>query len=209
MRKGDFAKPLKGELVPSPQGTMAFVPAPLPPLIDWDPELVNALSRADARLSELSGIGSQLPNPQLLIAPYMRQEAVLSSRIEGTQTNLAGLFEDELRPADQNASADRDDAREVGNYVRAMQFGIERLSTLPLSLRLVRELHAQLMAGVRGGDRNPGEFRKHQNFIGTSGSRIDTATFVPPPLTGCTAALTHGKSFCTSAAACPISSNAL
>lgn len=188
MRKEDFAKPLQGELVPSPQGALAFVPAPLPPPIDWDAGLVNALSRADARLSELSGIGSQLPNPQLLIAPYLRQEAVLSSRIEGTQTNLAGLFEDELRPADQNASADRDDAREVGNYVRAMQFGIERLSTLPLSLRLVRELHAQLMAGVRGGDRNPGEFRKHQNFIGTSGSRIETATFVPPPpdrLHGC------------------------
>ena len=181
MRREDFAKPLQGELVRSPQGALAFVPAPLPPPIEWDAELVNALSRADARLSELSGIGSQLPNPHLLIAPYMRQEAVLSSRIEGTQTNLAGLFEDELRPTELDASAERSDAREVGNYVRAMQFGIERLSTLPLSLRLVRELHAHLMAGVRGGDRNPGEFRKHQNFIGTSGSRIETATFVPPP----------------------------
>lgn len=181
MRREDFAKPPRGELVRSPQGALAFVPAPLPPPIQWDAALVNALSRADARLSELSGIGSQLPNPHLLIASYMRQEAVLSSRIEGTQTSLAGLFEDELWPAGLDASAERSDAREVGNYVRAMQFGIERLSTLPLSLRLVRELHAHLMAGVRGGDRNPGEFRKHQNFIATSGSRIETATFVPPP----------------------------
>ena len=159
MRREDFAKPPQGELVRSPQGALAFVPAPLPPPIQWDAALVNALSRADARLSELSGIGSQLPNPHLLIASYMRQEAVLSSRIEGTQTSLAGLFEDELWPAGLDASAERSDAREVGNYVRAMQFGIERLSTLPLSLRLVRELHAHLMAGVRGGDRNPGEFR--------------------------------------------------
>ncbi len=188
MRNEDFAKPLHGELVRSPQGPLAFVPAPMPPEIAWDADLVNALSRADARLSELSGIGSQLPNPHLLIAPYMRQEAVLSSRIEGTQTNLAGLFEDELRPAEVQTSVERSDAREVGNYVRALQFGIERLATLPLSLRLVRELHAHLMAGVRGGDRNPGEFRKHQNFIGARGSRIETATFVPPPpdrLQGC------------------------
>ena len=181
MRREDFAEPIQGELVPSSQGPLAFVPASLPPAITWDAGLVNALSRADARLSELSGIGSQLPNPHLLIAPYMRQEAVLSSRIEGTQTNLAGLFEDELRPTEPSTSAERSDAREVRNYVGAMQFGIERLSTLPLSLRLVRELHSHLMAGVRGGDRNPGEFRKHQNFIGARGSRIETAAFVPPP----------------------------
>lgn len=179
MRREDFHKPLQGELVATPQGVLAFVPAPLPPAIAFDTELVRLLSMADARLSELSGMGRQLPNPHLLIAPYMRQEAVLSSRIEGTQASLADLFEEELRPdAVEPSTAD---AGEVRNYVLALEHGLKRLPELPLSQRLVRELHEKLMQGVRGGDKHPGAFRTHQNFIGTRGSRIDTATFVPPP----------------------------
>lgn len=187
MRAEEFVDSAAGELVVSPQGVPAFVPAPLPPKIDFDAELVRRLSAADARLSELSGMGRQIPNPHLLIAPYMRQEAVLSSRIEGTQASLSDVFEDELRPEDGTAPSAAD-AHEVRNYVRALELGLERLPELPLSLRLVRELHGRLMVGVRGGDRNPGEFRRHQNFIGTRGSRIETATFVPPPpdrLPGC------------------------
>lgn len=181
MRREDFVEPLSGELVLSPQGALAFVPNALPPVLAWDAGLVQALSRADARLSELSGIGRQLPNPHLLIAPYMRQEAVLSSRIEGTQASLSDLFEEELRPADGSSQPRVADAVEVRNYVLALEHGIRRLPSFPLSLRLVCELHERLMRGVRGGDRSPGEFRRHQNFIGVQGSRIESASFVPPP----------------------------
>jgi len=181
VRREDFKEPLQGELVTSPQGVLAFVPAPLPPALAFDAALVRALSAADTSLAELSGMGRQVPNPHLLMAPYMRQEAVLSSRIEGTQASLSDLFEEELRPAEATESPADADAREVRNYVRALEHGLRRLGELPLSLRLVRELHETLMQGVRGGDRNPGVFRTHQNFIGTRGSRIETATFVPPP----------------------------
>ena len=180
MRREDFVKPVLGEFVTTPQGVPAFVPAPLPPALAFDTELVRLLSLADARLSELSGMGRQLSNPHLLIAPYMRQEAVLSSRIEGTQASLSDLFEEELRSADAKQPAHVDTV-EVQNYVQALEHGLRRLHELPLSLRLVCELHERLMQGVRGGDRNPGHFRSHQNFIGAQGSRIETATFVPPP----------------------------
>lgn len=184
MRAEDFhfLQPPQGELVRSPQGSLAFVPAPLPPGLQFDAELVRLLSLADARLSELSGMSRQVPNPHLLIAPSLRQEAVLSSRIEGTQASLSDLYEEELQQAHEPAlNPAGNDAAEVQNYVLALEHGLQRLAELPLSLRLVRELHARLMQGVRGGDKNPGEFRRHQNFIGTQGSRIDTATFVPPP----------------------------
>jgi Fic family protein len=180
VRPDDFQAPLNGELVNTPQGVLAFVPGPLPPALTFDTDLVRLLSLADARLSELSGMARQLPNPHLLIAPYMRQEAVMSSRIEGTQASLSDLFEDELRPED-GTQPSTTDAGEVRNYVLALEHGLQRLPELPLSLRLVRELHDKLMRGVRGGDKNSGAFRTHQNFIGARGSRIDTATFVPPP----------------------------
>jgi Fic family protein len=195
MRIESFVAPLVGELVQSPQGTLAYVPAPLPPTIEYTARLVKVLSQADAALGELSGLGRKLANPHLLIAPYMRQEAVLSSRIEGTQASLSDLFQDELRednamqsldaagsasPSDES-SATQNDTAEVRNYVSALQHGLSRLAELPVSLRLVRELHAKLMKGVRGGDKNPGEFRRHQNFIGVRGSRLETAVFVPPP----------------------------
>jgi Fic family protein len=138
-----------------------------------------ALSRADAALSELSGLGRHLPNPQLLIAPYTRLEAVLSSRIEGTKTQLADLFLDEIQGG--AAGGDAGDVREVRNYVRALEYGIARLKKLPLSLRLVREIHGRLMEGVRGERATPGEFRRTQNWIGPPGSTLATATYVPPP----------------------------
>lgn len=154
------------------------MPAPLPPELHYPAELVRALSQADAALSELSGLGRVLPNPHLLIGPYLRREAVLSSRIEGTQTSLADLLANE---AGRPAQAAPDDVREVRNYVEALQYGIERLKTLPLSLRLVRELHEKLMQGVRGEHATPGEFRRSQNWIGPPGSNPETATYVPPP----------------------------
>jgi len=125
------------------------------------------------------GLGRHLPNPHLLIAPYVRREAVLSSRIEGTTTSLAELLLEEV--AAGSTRRDPDDVREVRNYVTALEYGVTRLRTLPLSLRLVRELHARLMKGVRGEHATPGEFRRTQNWVGGSRSTRETAVYVPPP----------------------------
>jgi Fic family protein len=175
----DFRPPEAGRVIRTPTGYHAFVPSPLPPAIPWSDELVRTLSRADAALSELSGLGSLLPNPHLLIAPYVRREAVLSSKIEGTTTDLSELLIDE---ADAGPPRDPDDVREVRNYVRALEYGVKRLRDLPLSLRLVRELHERLMKGARGDRATPGEFRRSQNWIGPPRSSIQTATYVPPPV---------------------------
>ena len=173
-----FHAPQAGRVVRAPEGHATFIPAPLPPLLEYTPALVRLLSVADAALSELSGIGRILPNPHLLIAPYVRREAVLSSRIEGTRTSLSDLLADE---AGQSPQTETDDVREVRNYVSALDHGIARLSQLPLSLRLVRELHRILMSGVRGERATPGEFRRSQNWIGPHGSTPANAPYVPPP----------------------------
>jgi cell filamentation protein, protein adenylyltransferase len=167
-----------GRYVAGPEGARAFVPAPLPPSIQWTPSLVRALSDADRAVGELAGEGRRLPNPHLLIRPFLQREAVLSSRIEGTQATLG-----ELLAAEAGASVDRSpaDLREVANYVVALEYGVERLATLPLSLRLLREVHGHLMEGVRGGQATPGEFRRIQNWIGPPGSSPANATYVPPP----------------------------
>lgn len=140
--------------------------------------MVGALSDADRLLGRLAGEGRRLPNPHLLIRPFVQREAVFSSRIEGTQSTLG-----ELLAAEAGISVARspEDLREVGNYVAALEHGIARLKTLPLSLRLVRELHKKLMTGVRGGHATPGEFRRSQNWIGPPGSTLAQATYVPPP----------------------------
>jgi Fic family protein len=177
MNPANYRAPEAGRLVRSAGGALAFVPAPLPPKLAFDTDLVNLLSRADAALGELSGMGGRLPNPHLLIAPYARQEAVLSSRIEGTRTTFSELLLDELGVLAQPPA----DVREVKNYVAALEHGIERLKSLPLSLRLVRELHSKLLAGTRGGQAAAGELRRVQNWIGPAGSNIETATYVPPP----------------------------
>lgn len=129
-------------------------------------------------IGQLAGEGGRLPNPHVLIRPFMRREAVLSSRIEGTRATLG-----ELLAAEAGATVERspDDLREVANYVVALEYGIKRLKTLPLSLRLIRELHAKLMAGVRGERATPGEFRRSQNWIGPPGCTLANASYVPPP----------------------------
>jgi len=169
---------ISGRIVRTPEGYPAFAPDSLPPELTWTPEMVRALSDADRSLGRLAGEGAWLPNLHLLIRAFIRREAVLSSRIEGTQASLG-----ELLAAEAGASVDRSpaDLREVANYVVALEYGVERLSSLPLSLRLLRELHARLMEGVRGGQATPGEFRRSQNWIGPPGSRPENATYVPPP----------------------------
>jgi Fic family protein len=159
-------------------GYSAFVPAPLPPELTWTPRLVRVLSDADRVLGRLAGEGGRLRNPHVLMRPFLRREAVLSSRIEGTQATLG-----ELLAVEAGAAVERspDDLREVGNYVAALERGIELLRELPLCVRLVRELHTTLMTGVRGHNAAPGEFRTIQNWIGRPGSTLATATYVPPP----------------------------
>ena len=179
MNPADYTNTGAGRVVQTPQGYAAFVPAPLPPELVYDPALVLALSRADAALSELAGLGRMLPNPHLLIQPYVRREAVLSSRIEGTRAEVADVLLDELVEPGQ---AVEEDLREVRNYITALEYGIERLSELPLSLRLVREIHGKLLEGVRGNVATPGEFRRSQNWIGAPGSTLSTAAYVPPPV---------------------------
>ena len=179
MNPKDFRAASAGKVVRTPMGYTAFIPAKLPPTLTYDDRFVLSLSRADAALSELSGLGRHLPNPHLLIAPYVRREAVLSSRIEGTRASLSDLLIDEME--EPRKRTEDHDVQEVRNYVAAMEHGLERLQTLPLSLRLVRELHGRLMKGVRGERATPGEFRRSQNWIGPSGSTIETAPYVPPP----------------------------
>ncbi len=193
MNKEDFISTDSGRVFRAPEGYYAFIPAPLPPPIAYDSGLALALSRADANLSELSGLGRLLPNPHLLIAPYVRREALLSSRIEGTRASLSDVLLDEM--GDDAARSTSSDVHEVRNYINALEFGVERLSTLPLSLRLVKELHARLMKGVRGDRATPGEFRRTQNWIGPAGSTPMTAAYVPPPPNEMDAALADWEKF--------------
>jgi Fic family protein len=169
-----------GRYVHQATGYRAFIPAPLPPQppLNLSGELHRHLSLADRALGRLDGSVLTLPNSDLFVFMYVRKEAVLSSQIEGTQSSLQDLLAAEAQLFDQNMPRDVD---EVINYVRAMNHGIERLRELPLSVRLIREIHAELLQGVRGGGLQPGELRTSQNWIGPAGSTINTATFVPPP----------------------------
>ena len=156
----------------------AYVPNPLPPKIEMDWELVGLLSKADITLGKLSGAGQLLTNPNLLISPFIRREAVMSSRIENTQSGLEDLF---LFEADETQLPPVSDVKEVLNYVRAMEYGIKRLPELPISSRLICEIHEILMKGVRGEGATPGLLRTSQNWIGSPGCDLTDATYVPPP----------------------------
>lgn len=178
MGPSDFTQDKYGRLVKGAHGYWAYVPNPLPPGIDITLDLVNEMSRADRALSELAGIARTLPNPHLLIGPFMRREAVLSSRIEGTQASFSDLLFFEAAGLRQKEVPD---VREVSNYVRALEYGLRRIEDLPVSLRLIREIHARLLEGVRGKTQIPGEFRRSQNWIGPPGCTLMDATYVPPP----------------------------
>jgi len=174
----EFDPSSPGRCIKVPTGYWAFIPQPLPPHIRYDTPLIHLLSEADRLLGELSGTGRLLANPYLLIDPYVRREAVSSSRIEGTQASLNDLFFFEVS---EKESIRAPDVREVRNYVRAMEYGIERLRDLPISVRLIGEIHGILMKGVRGDHAVPGEIRRSQNWIGPPGCSLQDATYVPPP----------------------------
>ncbi|MDA0998925.1 MAG: Fic family protein [bacterium] len=177
MREEEFGVNAPGRLVRTPEGAPAFVPDPLPPEIKITDELMAALAEARGALGDLSGVGRTLPNPHLLIRPFLRKEAEASSRIEGTETDLDELFIHEADPTHHPQGADV--RREVLNYVIALEVGLDRRLELPIGLRFVRDLHSILLREVRGQDRAPGEFRRVQNRIG--GSSVHDATYVPPP----------------------------
>lgn len=179
MNPEDFRSSPAGRLVPIQQGQMAFVPNPLPPPNLNLGKLAGPLASATLALGELSGIGRTLPNPHLLIRPFTRLEAIASSKIEGTVTTVPELL---ILEASADPAKARTDTREVNNYTRALQHGLERLPTLPISKRLMSEIHAVLLAGVsddRGARFVPGEFKKDQNWIGAR--LLQNAKFIPSP----------------------------
>ena len=169
-----------GRYVDQPQGYRAFMPAPLPPQppVRLEGELQTLLSQADQSLGRLDGSIQTLPDPDLFVFMYVRKEAVLSSQIEGTQSSLQDVLAAEARIRSPDRPRDVD---EVINYVTAMNYGLDRLQTLPLSIRLIREIHTRLLHGVRGSQLQPGELRRSQNWIGPAGCTLNEATFVPPP----------------------------
>ena len=194
MNPSTFSKSKSGTLVPIEEGCFAFIPNPLPPALEPDWALVSLISEADRALAELAGAARTLPNPHLLIRPFIGREAVLSSRIEGTQASLSDIFLfqglEEKLPDEKKA-----DIQEVVNYISALEHGLKLLSKLPLSTRFMRELHKILMHGVRGKDKAPGEFRTVQNWIGPPGCTKKTATYVPPPIPEMKSALNELEKF--------------
>ncbi len=178
MELTDYAPTLFGEprRTFGQHGYVAYFPAPMPRAIELSTFTIRLLADAEASLGRLAGVGQLVPNPHLLIRPYLLREALSSTRIEGTQASLADVFEAEATGEPPNA-----DVEEVLNYVDALEWGLGQLGELPLGVRLIRAMHRRLLAGVRGRERTPGEFRTTQNWVGEGGSTIETARFVPPP----------------------------
>ena len=193
MNPEEFRHSDSGKVIHTQQGYWAYIPNPLPPNIQWSLAVVSALSEADRGLSKLNMFAEAFPFNQTLIIPFVRREAVLSSRIEGTRASLADLYTYEARQLSFLEPVG--DVSEVFNYVRALEYGLERVKTLPVSLRLIREIHARLMENVRGGQLTPGEFRRSQNWIGPSGSTLESAIYVPPPVDEMHAALDAMEKF--------------
>jgi Fic family protein len=169
-----------GRLVRQRSGYSAFIPAPLPPQppVALSGTLQTLLSRADRELGRLDGSIQTLPNPDLFVLMYVRKEAVLSSQIEGTQSSLQDLLAAEAKVFAKEGPRD---VAEVVNYVKAMNHGLGRLAKLPVSVRLIREIHEKLITGARGSTLTPGELRRSQNWIGPAGCTLAEAAFVPPP----------------------------
>ena len=187
MDKKDFSEKSSGSLqLISKEGTdsWAFIPDPLPPDITIDNNIYLLLSEADRAVGLLHGLGHTLKNPHILINPFIRREAVLSSRIEGTVSGLDDLYAYEAgdKKFHNGSSKQKSDVQEVANYVKAITYGMDALKKIPVSLRLIKDTHRILLSGVRGRKENPGEFRREQNWIGPPNCSSADATFVPPPV---------------------------
>ena len=179
MDTAQFSSKRAGRIQGQVTGYQAFIPVSLPPspALHMDAECLTLLSQADRSLGRLNGLASIITDPDLFVYLYVRKEALLSSQIEGTQCSLEDVLVD-FEPKTQNSS---DDIEEVSNYVAAMNEGLARLQEIPISTRLIREMHGVLMRGVRGHAKSPGEFRNSQNWIGPPNAPLSAAQFVPPP----------------------------
>ena len=180
MNPSSFTSEERGRVLKDPAGFWAFHPEPLPRTLALPQETATLLDQATGAVNQLGGLGLLLPNPHLLIAPHMRLEAIQSSRIEGTQTDVDELLRYEA--GDESIASGVGDAEEVSNYIKAMEHGLQRISSLPVSARLLREIHGVLLNNVRGQNKAPGELRKSQVWIG--GSTAENAVFTPPPPDG-------------------------
>ena len=185
-----------GKYIPQAEGYRVFIPKPLPPdpPVDMDEEMIHVLSLADRAVGRLDASTDNLPNPDFFVYAYVIREAALSSQIEGTQATVDDVFEVQ---AEASTTQKPSDVEEILNYVDAMNYGLDRLQKdgLPLCLRLIREIHQKLLQGVRGKKREPGQFRRDQNWIGPKGCSIETATFVPPPANKMTDCLDNLEKF--------------
>lgn len=179
MKSSEFADERPGRLILIPEGGHAFVPAPAPRKMALDSQTVSVLAEASQSLGVLKGVGQTLPSATLFVRLFIRREAELSSRIEGTYATQQELVLFEVNPEGEPS---KPDVREVSNYVASLDHGLKRLTELPVCLRMVRELHEQLMRAVRGSEKGPGEFRTRQNWIGQHDQSIAHARYVPPPV---------------------------
>lgn len=168
-----------GHYVSQSTGYKAFIPAVFPPdpQIKMDGPLQQLLSDANIAIGRLDTMGYLLPNIDYIIAMYVRKEALLSSQIEGTQASLEDIFEYESQASVKNVQ----DVQEVVNYIKSLNYGLERLEEFPMSIRLIKEIHHVLLSNTRGKEKTPGEFKRSQNWIGPAGSTLKNASFIPPP----------------------------
>ena len=180
MKITDYSKNAPGKVIKTTEGYYAFIPDPLPPKLEWSNKLLSSLALAERSIARLEEVGKAFPVPHIVVRPFIRKEAVLSSQIEGTRTTFQELLTYEAQQL--SLFGDVEDRQEVQNYVHALDYGLERLESLPISIRLIREIHGILMKGVRGEGMTSGEVRKSQNWIGRPGATLEEARFVPPPV---------------------------
>ncbi len=180
MKTTDFSKDMPGKIIKTLNGYHAYIPNRLPPELVWSTKLLVRLASAESSLARLEEVGQSFSVPHVVVRPFVRKEAVLSSQIEGTQTTFQSLLRYE---AEQLTFLEKNqDVHEVQNYIKALDYGVERIKDLPISIRLIREIHAILMKGVRGELMTPGEVRRSQNWIGRPGATLEKACYVPPPV---------------------------
>lgn len=180
MKRTDFGVNAAGKVIKTLKGYDAFLPDPLPPQMEWSTRLLGRLASAERSIARLEEVGKAFPVPSIVARPFVRKEAVFSSQIEGTRTTFQQLLTYEAQQL--SLFGDVEDRREVQNYVAAMDYGLERLHSLPISVRLICEIHGILMTGVRGEALTPGEVRRSQNWIGRPGATLKDARYIPPPV---------------------------
>jgi Fic family protein len=199
----DFTSKRAGEIARNSEGDWVFLPHPLPPVLQYDESMAGTLAAAHHAIGELAGLSRRLPNPKLFVRPFIRQEAALSSKIEGTHSTFRELLMHEAGPEAKRAGqAESTDVQQVANYADALEYGLKQLKNEPVRIELLNGLHAHLMSGMRGDIIEPGLFREEQNFIGSS-HRIEEALYVPPPSEKVVPLLRQLESYIRSSSAAP------